>query len=740
MHGVTRKKPAALALLTALLGSVPGGSEARHPGAAPPVLSSPFSSIAIHVDGVMEAPWLSAPPVRVETGAPPAGGAPAAGPSARGEVRSLWDGAHLYLWIRVTDHAVTASAPNPVDRDGVEIYLDFYNDKIPKNEEDDALIRISSSGELSGAGPYAERLEAFAAAPIPGGGDETGGYAVELALALGGLPKENGTALGIDFAINDAAPPENRRRFRIFWSDGNNRELDDNSRWGELRLSGRDAKSALALDTYPLRANIEKAEALPRGIWREEAGLDEALAAARDSLLAADQEVIDGRAARLGDALGALRRAGKFPDPFDLPETVHLPDPFRFRDGGRVRSAGDWDRRRKEILELAQYYEFGPLPPPPRSVKGTAEGAAVAVTVEDRGRSASFSGRLSLPTEKGSGRKAPYPVVVSIDFRAMPGNKVLLDSGYAVLSVPYSAVASDDDARNGAFYTLYPYDVAAGADTGVLMAWAWGASRALDALGDLAARDPALGRQLDLEKAVVTGFSRCGKAALLAGLTDDRFGVVNPGASGCGGAAPYRYDSFGNTPYRTAPFGNVYPWGVSTGCEVLGDHVRHQGHNSNEMLARFLNPGRIYKTRTPGYGERLPFDHHELIAAIAPRAVILTAAFDDYANGAEGDSIGMEGARPVFEFLGAAPRLAFNLRTADSGPSTMGGHYVDEAQTRRLAAFLDMVLRGIPLPRDARAALYSNPYLPAYDRYYGGLRTMMPWLDAAPPPAGGSPE
>jgi hypothetical protein len=129
-----------------------------------------------------------------------------------------------------------------------------------------------------------------------------------------------------------------------------------------------------------------------------------------------------------------------------------------------------------------------------------------------------------------------------------------------------------------------------------------------------------------------------------------------------------------------------------------------------------------------------------LIAAIAPRAVILTAAFDDYANGAEGDSIGMEGARPVFEFLGASPRLAFNLRTADSGPSTMGGHYVDEAQTRLLAAFMDMVLRGIPLPRDARAALYSNPYLPAYDRYYGGLRTMMPWLDAAPPPAGGSPE
>jgi hypothetical protein len=91
--------------------------------------------------------------------------------------------------------------------------------------------------------------------------------------------------------------------------------------------------------------------------------------------------------------------------------------------------------------------------------------------------------------------------------------------------------------------------------------------------------------------------------------------VQAPDGSGSGGATPYRYDSFGNVPFRSAPFGNVYPWGRSTGAETMGDHVRHQTHNSNEMVRRFLNDivpaavePRMYQTDTWGYGERLPYD------------------------------------------------------------------------------------------------------------------------------------
>jgi endo-1,4-beta-xylanase len=266
--------------------------------------------------------------------------------------------------------------------------------------------------------------------------------------------------------------------------------------------------------------------------------------------------------------------------------------------------------------------------------------------------------------------------------------------------------------------------VTTGNDAGTLLAWAWAASRGVDALEYLDKNNPELKDKLELNKLVVTGFSRCGKAALAAGLFDDRFKVVNPGASGCGGAAVYRY----------ASSGNEYPWGVSPGNEVLGDKIRHQGHNSNEMLARFLNYPRIYETGTHGYGERLPYDHHEIIAAIAPRAVLITTATDDYANNAEGDAIGFEGARHVFRFLDAEKMLGLNIRTTgEKNPYGFGdGHWQSDKQVQNLVDFSNMVFFGTSLSIEQENIFYSNPYYPTFDKYYGGIESMMPWITKAP--------
>ena len=349
--------------------------------------------------------------------------------------------------------------------------------------------------------------------------------------------------------------------------------------------------------------------------------------------------------------------------------------------------------------------------------------------MQDGGNSASFTPVLYLPP---SGT-APYPVIVEESFRASVGpNRAFLAGGYAVLSIPTTdnpgagaaGVASDDGNHTGAFYTLYPYKLdREGDDRGVLLAWAWGASRGVDALQYLAGHDAAFAGLLDLKKLVVTGFSRWGKAALLAGFLDDRFSVTAAGGSGSGGAAPYRYDSFGNRPFRTAPFGNVYPWGRSTGAETLGDHVRHQTHNSNEMIRRFLADPRLYQTATWGYGERLPFDHHEMIAAIAPRAVLIDNTNDDYADDAEGDAIGYEGAKPVFQFLGVPQNLALDLFMGG------GGHSLKPAQAANIVNFANFVLFGKPLTEEVRKQLTTDPYLDAgtYERYYGGLGSMMPW-------------
>lgn len=139
----------------------------------------------------------------------------------------------------------------------------------------------------------------------------------------------------------------------------------------------------------------------------------------------------------------------------------------------------------------------------------------------------------------------------------------------------------------------------------------------------------------------------------------------------------------------------------------------------------------MYKTSTYGYGERLPYDHHEIIAAIAPRAVILTNADNDYANAAEGDCISLEGARPVFRFLGVEQKLALNIRRSaeETQPGFGGGHRLDQNQMQNLVKFSDIVFFGKPLPEELKTLLYTNPYLPAFDKYYGGIKSMMPWID-----------
>jgi endo-1,4-beta-xylanase len=730
------------------------------------VLNAAFTPTPIVVDGNPEAAWNKAVPSDIAICMNPQRTTQLSDCKVSGTVRALWNGPLLYLLFTVTDSDVNTASPQETKRSGVQVYVDQYDDKFPKFEEDDGYFVVSAAGQQTGnrtnAGlPYypavwSTHLESYAAAVRTDAAGAQIGYAVEAAWAIGDLPLKNGTRIGMEFVIN-AVSSSPASGYQLYWSSGNNKGTNDNTMWGEVVLSGYDGPSPMQLNTFMLRQNFAKATpssssatGLVRGIWTNESAVDRALPAAAAVLRQpANQSQIDAANAALDAALRGLRRSGKYPDPCDLPEVNNLPDPFTFFNGQKVRSVADWDKRRAEIKDLAQYYEFGYMPAPPALTAvsapaptgGSANSRSIIVTVQDGGKSASFTPVLYLP----SAGSAPFPVVVEESFRASaPPNRAFIDGGYAVLKIPTTdnpgagvqGVASDDGNHTGAFFTLYPYKLDRdGNDRGVLLAWAWGASRGVDALQYLAARDPDYANLLDLKKLVVTGFSRWGKAALLAGFLDDRFQVTAPGGSGSGGAAPYRYDSFGNRPFRTAPFGNVYPWGRSTGAETLGDHVRHQTHNSNEMIRRFLNDiapapvePRMYRTGSWGYGTRLPFDHHEMIAAIAPRAVIIANTNDDYADDAEGDAIGYEGARPVFQFLGASQNLALDLYVGG------GGHSLKPLQASNIVHFADMVLFGKPLTDEVKKQLTTDPYLDAgtYDRYYGGLRTMMPWSRAVP--------
>lgn len=154
------------------------------------------------------------------------------------------------------------------------------------------------------------------------------------------------------------------------------------------------------------------------------------------------------------------------------------------------------------------------------------------------GRTASFPVTVKLPEKDAPQFEGGCPFIVCM--HPIPGEAYALQQGYAVLIVDSYKVASDDYEHKGAFYELYPYEEE---QTGVLMAWAWGTSKVLDAV--LGGLDSIL--HLNASASLVTGVSRWGKATAVGGAFDHRFRMVIPACSGAGGLALYDVTSKGNT-------------------------------------------------------------------------------------------------------------------------------------------------------------------------------------------------
>ena len=129
-------------------------------------------------------------------------------------------------------------------------------------------------------------------------------------------------------------------------------------------------------------------------------------------------------------------------------------------------------------------------------------------------------------------------------------------------------------------------------DWASLAVWAWGASRVLDYL--------ATRPDINADQAVITGHSRTGKAALLAGALDDRFALVVPNGSGCGGAGTYRNAPKGVETLKLITLPNRWKSWLQKDFGRFGDQEA-----------------------------RLPFDQHFMRALVAPRPVLSTDGLDD---------------------------------------------------------------------------------------------------------------
>ncbi len=318
------------------------------------------------------------------------------------------------------------------------------------------------------------------------------------------------------------------------------------------------------------------------------------------------------------DTFGAPLTKSDFPPPsYYTQEITHLPDPFQsWRSTKENVTAKNWDKRREEINQILQYYLTG-YRPPEDGISVTVDanpsgdnstGKQFIIHIARHGRTADLPFRLALPTAPTTKPANGWPVILWITDSASASstsNRVLTN-GLARIQIKVGDI-DDGDSGNGDWWKptmtrgiigkLFDYnwpdgsqgtpDPALGHNVGpfvndyadedapgLLINWAWGISRIIDAIVQDAAL-PETSRQFNLDptKIAATGYSRWGKETLFAAAFDKRIAIANPVATAAGGAPIERFvsltvneaDSFVDGPWDT---GNVNgPWNATTTYE-----------------------------------------------------------------------------------------------------------------------------------------------------------------------------
>ncbi len=338
----------------------------------------------------------------------------------------------------------------------------------------------------------------------------------------------------------------------------------------------------------------------------------------------------------------------------------HLPDVLTLKNGTRVTSPAQWQKRRAEIKAMFDEQVYGKypahipkviwkvddvasvdvqgIPAIVKHVTGHVDNSAYpAISVDiklDVVTPAALKGK-KVPVIIGGGSLRPRPSFppagAPVHLLKAPDNapdsaKLLLEKGWGFVWRNTTDVQADNGAGldKGIIGLVNKGQPRKLDDWGVLRAWAWVDSRALDYLQT----DP----DVNANQVGVMGHSRGGKAALVAMADDPRIAIGFISSSGAGGANLYRRN-YGE------PVANLA--GVTEFDWYAGNFLKYAavGHSANEM----------------------PVDSHEFIALVAPRPVFIGggALLTDpqYAPGdAWQDSQGMfmaaAAASPVWDVLG----------------------------------------------------------------------------------------
>jgi hypothetical protein len=399
-----------------------------------------------------------------------------------------------------------------------------------------------------------------------------------------------------------------------------------------------------------------------------------------------------------------------------LPDRPQMPDIMTLDDGKKVKTIAQWQKRREEMKRILEYYAVGQAPPPPGNVKGheissqtlangtvkyrlvhltfgpndglsldigiftPATGGPFPALISPSGTPPGATALPRLPpgANQGSGKdallvvgpaapsaagngEAPPPRFAPRTAEQIAETNPAIARGFAFVTFNNSDCGEDTTLRmpdgSWAYRTTRFFPAYPNYDWGLLRAWAWGASRIVDYL----ITDPSI----DGHKLIITGVSRTGKSALIAGAFDDRISMVAPVASSGGGTPAYRFS--GSVPDRG-------------GKEGL-----------TEMVAKYPNWFSPHLHQFWGQPDKLPFDEHWFIALCAPRPFIAL----------EGDHDQNVNQNGVYQsWYAAMPAYALYHETDELGVSWADRpHGMVQGDWDALLAFADKFLLGKTVTR-----------------------------------------
>ena len=357
-------------------------------------------------------------------------------------------------------------------------------------------------------------------------------------------------------------------------------------------------------------------------------------------------------------------------------------DPFMFNNGTRVQTEADWQARRIEIKETLLDLEYGHMPSghpdniTVQVIQSKLLGGGhilnttkIIMTPNSSQPSLTINFTLWVYIPNGTG---PFPTIVKVGQEGIGSQEemsaVMLERGYIYACYDHTELDPDTEGYDvqGPCQEAYP-----SYDWGSLAVWAWGAMRVADYLLNESWVDAPDGiPNVDSNILIITGHSRRGKTALLAGALDERFTMVAPNGSGCGGAGSFLVQGFFSETIASITSTHRYK---SWFQKDFGNNYGGKEHN-------------------------LPFDQHFLRALVAPRITLSTEATEDFWSNPIGTQAIYEATLPVYEFLNATLNNSIHYRS--------GGHAFTEQDFEVLLNLSDKLLLG----KNISGNFHMTPY------------------------------